>query len=227
MPVFGMLLFAAAAGMLIWKKRKKAGIRLLVLGVFGFAGSPVIFSFINLAPWLIFDTWHGPDGNVYSFVDSSFLQGQTMAITRRIDSSFLWHREKVLGCTNGDSPRSWATVIRPAGVEEQGYGQLMYSDSGWLLGMRYDERCYLAYHLPTGLFLGHGDIESISPFLLLDDQTDPNARDVAEMVGRFQPDYPLQVGRPTEHVLQKGLEHPNPKVREISQHLLSIMDNQQ
>ena len=84
---------------------------------------------------------------------------------------------------NGDSPRSWASVIRPVGASDE-YGQL-YLKNGYLIGVRYDNRCYLVYNLESGTAYGHGDIESLSPFICLAHGDSPNKLDVQRICERI------------------------------------------
>ncbi|MEM7316700.1 MAG: HEAT repeat domain-containing protein, partial [Planctomycetota bacterium] len=139
---------------------------------------------MNLAPW----TTHGQvttdEGATFVFCDSSFLQGQRLAITQEESSGFLTTSYRVLVDTHGDSPRSWASVIRPGGSVD-GYGQL-YLKNSTLIGVRYDNRCYLAYDLKKKQAYGHGSVESLSPFSCLEGADEANASDIRRTIGRIQ-----------------------------------------
>jgi hypothetical protein len=224
LPWLGLLLLLIAAGVLIKNRKTGPGISVLLLGIFGFILCWAVFIMRNLAPWTVYDTIQTPDGAIYSFVDSSFLQGQNMALARKSADLLVYRKEKVIGTNNGDSPRSWACVIRPLEKAQSDYGCLLYSDSGWLLGMRYDDHCYFAYHIPTDRFLGHGDIEGLSPFLLMKADTAPNPVDVSALMARMKKDGPGGPGCPTELVLRDGLTHPNPRVRTLAQQLLGVAE---
>lgn len=133
-------------------------------------------TFKNLAPW----TTHGEittdDGTTFVFCDSSFLQGQTMAIAEISSKDNLKTTYRVLVDNNGDSPRSWASVVRPDGATDE-YGQLYLKD-GFLIGVRYENKCYLAYDLGNNTAYGHGDIELLSPFVCLSANDVPNSIDI-------------------------------------------------
>ena len=137
----------------------------------------------NLGPWTTHGSLVADDGATYVFCDSSFLQGQVMAITERTSSGIYKSKYRVLVDTNGDSPRSWASIIRPDGSTDE-YGQL-YFKNGYLLGVRYDNRCYLAYELASSTPYGHGDIESISPFICLSAGDTPNKIDLERTCDRI------------------------------------------
>lgn len=137
----------------------------------------------NLGPWTTHGSLVADDGATYVFCDSSFLQGQVMAITERTNSGFCKSTYRVLVDTNGDSPKSWASIIRPDGSNDE-YGQL-YFKNGFLLGVRYDNRCYLAYELASRTPYGHGDIESISPFICLSAADTPSKVDLERIRDRI------------------------------------------
>ncbi|MHC4179113.1 MAG: hypothetical protein ACYSWU_16490 [Planctomycetota bacterium] len=77
---------------------------------------------------------------------------------------------------NGDSPRSWASLIRPDKCSDK-YGQL-YLCNDFLIGVRYDNRCFLAYDLRNKQAYGHGKIETLSPFVCLTPNDSPSNVDV-------------------------------------------------
>lgn len=137
----------------------------------------------NLAPWTYYGTIATDDGRTFHFCESSFLQGQTMTIAEIADNNNLKTTLRVLAHNNGDSPRSWASVIRPNGAIDA-YGQL-YLKHGFLIGFRFDHHCYLAYDLRTGKSYGHGDIELLSPFLCLEASDVPNAIDIQRTCDRI------------------------------------------
>ena len=175
----------------------------------------------------------GTDGYVYSFMDYSFMQGQTMKLVRERNSQGRTTEEE-LGSTNGDSPRSWASVIRPKGAPDDDYGQLYLNPDGVILGIRYDNHCYFAYDTESGKFSGCDVIKSLSPFLLIEADTELHepdilatileavkASDFYEKNPEWQQHYSLS-GCPKKETLIKGLEHPNERVRELSKQLLEI-----
>ena len=82
----------------------------------------------------------GPDGYTYCFMNYSMLQAQEMKLVRKKGSV-----SEEIGSNNGDSPRSWASVIRPQGALDDDYGQLYISPEGMILGIRYENKCYFAY----------------------------------------------------------------------------------
>jgi hypothetical protein len=183
------------------------------------------FAAVAMDPWVHASTWtdHGrvttPDGETYVFMDSSFLQGQTMAIARLRHEDATRRVVETLGTTNGDSPRSWASVIRP-GDSPDGYGQLYRSGCGLIVGLRSDNHAYLAYDPVGHRFYGHGAIESLSPFLLLGAGDSLNQKDVAALRQLLRERPAAGPGTPSEAALRDGLEHPNQEVRALASELI-------
>lgn len=138
----------------------------------------------NLGPWTIHGDLTTDDGRTFVFCDSSFLQGQVMAIAEIAGRDALKTTYRVLVDNNGDSPRSWASVIRTEGASDK-YGQLYFKD-GLLIGVRYENRCYLAYDLAKRKRYGHGDVETLSPFVCLSDSDVLNRADVQRTCERIK-----------------------------------------
>lgn len=130
----------------------------------------------NLAPWTVHGQVETHDGSRYVFCDMSFLQGQAMAIAEITGVGPLKTSYRVLVDNNGDSPRSWASLVRPDASLDK-YGQLYFCNN-FLVGVRYDNRCYLAYDLKNKHAFGYGKIEKLSPFICLDDADKPSAIDI-------------------------------------------------
>src|SRR5262249_23592679 len=106
-----------------------------------------VFSFLrNPAPWAIQREIQSPEQETYLFVESSFLQGQTLVLARLRVETFFTRTMDVLVETNGDSPRSFLRIVRPAGAEDN-YGQLYVTPGRFLLGLRTENRCFMAYDL--------------------------------------------------------------------------------
>lgn len=195
-----------------------------LFAVFGFFISCFLHFMHDPAPWTEHGRIQDMKGNVYVFCDSSFLQGQTMALTKVIGSTDFTTSYKVLGTNNGDSPRSFLTIVRPSNSIES-YGQLYLANNQWLLGVRYDNHCYLAYDLVNQKFYGHGDIEKLSPFLALEATQQLNSADVAKIVKLLQEASAYQDGRPSKAGIEQGLNHPNPEVRKVAGEWLALLSN--
>jgi len=144
----------------------------------------ICHSMNNLGPWTTYGRVLSEDGNEYVFCDSSLLQGQLMAIGEVTQQGIFKTKFKVLVSNNGDSPRSWASVIRPDSPNDS-YGQL-YLKNGFLLGIRYDNKCYLAFDLENQTAIGHGAIETISPFVSLSANDVPSAADIERVCHRIR-----------------------------------------
>jgi len=216
------------------------GVITIMIAVGGYFASHVVAFLRNPAPWTTEAEIVAPDGNTYYFMDSSLLQGQTMAIAKLESKGVLTHRVNVLGTNNGDSPRSYASLVRPAGAPSHDYGQLYVTDLGMVIGIRYDNKCYLAYDTISDKFYGHGDVEEISPFVLIRPNTLMHQADVEAIIeevkrganflstdadiripAKYLAGYTLP-GYPRAQTLIDGLSHANPTVQELSRRILDI-----
>lgn len=216
---------------------------LLVLAVFPFAAARAMFA--DVAPWRLYGSLTASDGQTYWFCDSSFLQGQTMALVRMEDQRWFGSRYRALGDTNGDSPRFYATLIRPAQPgpapgspdfaqvpmspigdpkEPPGsYGRLVQDQAGTIYGLRSGTHCYFTFDPPSQRFVAQESVWSTSPFALLNADDEPWEGDVRELTERIKKGRPNTSGVPTRSALQDGLQHPNPRVRAIAAELLRAM----
>lgn len=171
----------------------------------------------SLAPWIVCSTCIGPDGKTLAFMDSSFLQGQTIALGREDGDGWLYKNSDILGDTNGDSPRSYALIVRPTDKVRTTYGQLHLSSGGLLLGIRHNNRCYFAYDFSSRRFVGYGDVEELSPFLLVDVVSRLYDTDVQTLFRSTDVQF---VGLPTRQVLLDAMSHQNHEVRQLARLLL-------
>ena len=216
----GCMLAMLVVSAVCWKKKLRR--QFVVSLAIGLSAFPVaaIFRFTDsLAPWTVCSTCRGPDGQDYTFMDSSFLQGQTLALGRATADSLLYKNFDILGDTNGDSPRSYALMVRPTDKVRTTYGQLHLSDTGTLLGIRNFNRCYFAYDFSTKRFLGHGDIEGVSPFLLVEPGSRLYRVDVETLLEK--PDV-QPIGLPSKQVLLDATGHTHPEVRQVAAQLLKL-----
>lgn len=190
--------------------RRRTVLSLTALGASGLCVVAPCAAFAqNLAPW-----GTGPEaiddaGRRYHFGESSFLQGQTLAIIRYRDENAFYRHYDVLVETTGDSPRSYLRIVYPAG-QPRIPGRVFFVD-GWLISLRNDNNSsYMAYDLKTGRAYGYGAIEELSPFLALDgdDELDPD--DCAAFLNESAA--PAK-GYPTTDAIRTGLDHKNAHVR--------------
>jgi hypothetical protein len=197
-----------------------------VLAIGGMPASYLTCAIRNLGPWTPQRSVTATDDHLYSYVESGFLQGQTLAIGRDEGSGRFYHQYRLMGDTNGDSPRLWIPLVRPAGVNDDEYGQLYCSDSGVVVGLRYENHCFMAYDVHTDQFFGHlsngatGDeITAISPFILIGPDTQLHQPDVARIF-KMRSDPAHTEGVVSGAALQQALDHPNPAVRKLARQLL-------
>ena len=226
---FVLLLLLGILGLTI-KKFSAAGLALLIALV-GFPASCGKSVINNLSPWTTEAEIKGPDNQTYYFMDSSFMQGQTIAIARLKEHTWFTRRMEVVGTTNGDDPRSWASVIRPAGAPVADYGQLYLSaDKTMLIAITGGVACFMSYSFPSNHFRGNSeeendDIKGISPFILIGGDTEMNAADVKRITDLVNSHTKKNNdnGYPKLKVLEGDLNHPNVKVRSLASELIRII----
>ena len=147
-----------------------------------------------------------------------------MALTVAGNSGTLYHRYEVLGATNGDSPRSWMMVVRPSSfkmpAKSDPYGMIAFSPDGKVLGLRYSNHCYMMWDASESRFYGHGDIETISPFVLIryeDDLYEPDVESLLKLLRERE----AGPGVPSRETLTEALDHKNPNVRGLTRDILA------
>lgn len=170
-------------------------------------------TFANLAPWQTMGSTQDHLGNQYYFLESSFLQGQTLALARHRSHSFLRDEYEVLATTNGDSPRNYLNVVRPADLPN-GYGQVLISKDEWLVGLRYDNQMYLAYNLNSRSRYVGPRLYTLSPFLLIDSSSEMNRLDVEQVLNSG---IGSGVGQPRLKSILTELNSTNPVVASLAQ----------
>lgn len=155
--------------------RRRTVLSLTAVGAWGLCMIAPFVAFIrNPGPWGVGPEATDDAGGRYQFGESSFLQGQTLALMRVRDEDNFYRHYDVLVTTGGDSPRSYLRIVYPAG-QPKVPGRVFFVD-GWLISLRNDNnRSYMAYDLRTDRAYGSGEIENLSPFLALgeDDELDP------------------------------------------------------
>lgn len=173
--------------------------------------------------WTAHDRLTGPDEATYVFLDTSFLQGQVMALGRERPAGLVRRTFDVVGSNNGDWPRSWAPVVRPADRAHEAYGQLYLSEAGMVVGIRHGYCCFLAYDTRTARFYGHGDVEDLSPFVLIGPGTTMHQADVSAILSGANPCGGPASGRPKPETLEEALNHPNAEVRQAARKMLDAL----
>ena len=175
--------------------------------------------FNNLGPWTVYQSYTVSSNETYAFLSSEFLQGQRLVIARLKEQSSFQSVYRGLVTTNGDSPRSWVFVVRPDDCRE-GYGQVYVTDR-YIVGVRYENRCYMAYDRILNKPIGPDDVEAVSPFICLADDDLPHLPDVQTIVDNVPSDATYHRRLPTRQAVEQGLKHPNPGVREVAEQILA------
>lgn len=106
----------------------------LLQGAFGHAGD-----------WVREAEMTGPDGGTYCYMSYFFWQAKNLAFCRVVGQTRYLEKMEVLGTTNYDSPRMYASIVRPAREGEDRFDPLLKTDSGMVLGFLTNTNCYFAY----------------------------------------------------------------------------------
>lgn len=178
----------------------------------------------NLAPWHYGPSIQGPNGQIYYVMESSFLQGQSLVLAKLEQQTWLTKTSRALVETNGDSPQSWQTIVRPATSNDDGGLTAAISPTGLLCGFRYHDRCFFAFDLNAETRYGRNGIRGVSPFVLLDADTplhEPDVERIAKRIRDHEPQWSNN-GIPKIEQLENGLNHPNPAVKAVAKRLLDI-----
>lgn len=183
--------------------------------------------FGSYVPWIVADEIDGPDGRRYALLDHSFLQGQTTVLAQRRSASFASRTFEVLVVGHTDSPREFASVVRPEGGPLR---NVYVSPDGVVVGL-WGTSAYVAAEVHGGSTWAGMTIGELSPFLLLG--TDDRGRDAdlaaiaADVASgcafRMEhPDWPMDhaEGVPTEASLLDALGHANPWVRAAARRII-------
>ena len=103
----------------------------------------VVISFLmEPAPWSVGPEITDDAGRHYAFGESSFLQGQSLALVRYRNENTWYRTYDVLVVTNGDNPSHYLKIVRPAGMPKED-GQVYFAD-GWIIAVRFGNRSYTA-----------------------------------------------------------------------------------
>lgn len=211
----GSLVGLFVVGIVALARRLWALGAVLLAGLFALFCAWVVVTVLTVfdAPWLVVDQCKGPDGKQYAYLYYGVLQAQRLVLARQ-SSQDGWHTTyEVLGETNGDSPRSWTAVVRPADCDG-GEGRLLAGPDGWLVGLRYDNRCYFAYEVRTGKYLAREGVKEISPLILIGADTKPLGRDVKAILAGGEM-VPGKSGLGVAELRAEAARHSNTKIRKL------------
>ena len=71
--------------------------------------------------------------------------------------------------------------MRPANLPN-GYGEVLVSKDGWLVGLRFDNQMYLAYNVNSRTAYAGPRLYTLSPFLVIDNSIEMNKLDVDQVL---------------------------------------------
>jgi hypothetical protein len=222
---------------------RRRGLQTAVLALFVFGPFSECARFASdPAPWQEYSTLEHPSGRRFAFVESSFMQGQLLAVAR-VDSQRWYGTDyTAVVLTNGDSPRSYVSLVRPDKLDDPRYGQLQLLRDGRIVAVRSRNHAYMAFDPGSGQHWDHESIYELSPFVMLDAHARLSAKDMAltteEIVNRCTSytderawlaeavERGSMSGVPSARLLRSELDHLNPAVRIAAQQLLDKLQEQ-
>lgn len=221
MNIAGLGCLISLGVLFVWCLFRRAGVQAaLAVCVAGLGPVAVVVALIvDSAQWQIHGEARTADGTTYCYAESSgYLHADTLILTRVQSETLFTRTLDPLVATQGDSPRSFLRIVRPAGCADE-YGQVRLTESGWVLGLRSENRCFFAYDRNTGQAHGYGAVEQLSPFVELTDTDEMHEPDVASIASAMAAR--RQMGAPTKDALREALGHANPHVRKAAAQLLT------
>ncbi|MEG3617587.1 hypothetical protein V5T82_03875 [Magnetovibrio sp. PR-2] len=192
------------------------------LALFVFVIYPVsTFFFLFMIPdkWEYGHSLEDTQGNLYTYLDRSFLQGQSIMLGRLRSRSIFFDDYEILLRTNGDAPRTYVQIVRPWQYEND-YWHLHLTHTGFIIGLRGGGEMYFAYDINTGQAYDASNVQKLSPFLALTDADDYNERDFWLLVKRGLGERELLEGQARRDVVEHDLQNPHKLVRNLAHKVL-------
>jgi len=165
------------------------------------------------------------DGETYFILrKEEFLVGSGEALGRLTSRSPFHQSFEVLGENPPHDMPNWAPVVRPVTPVSYATYRLVVTPDGELLLLAHGRQCHMHYDPKTGTFCGDGELDWISPFILIDETAELASADVDKIIESIRSDWEDDPGRPKRETLVKALEHPDPYVRDAAQKMLEAFD---
>jgi len=171
--------------------------------------------------WRIVDRATAPDGKEYVLLSFRLWVAHSRILARPEADTPYRSVYRVLGENDSEWP-SFASIVRPVEVAANSTKRIYFAPDGLVLATAGGNECELAFDPQTGICWADGFIEGLSPFVLLDQNTEPFAEDVAAIESRLKNTVPDDAGFPYRAVLVAGRTHPNLAVRELSAQWLRL-----
>jgi hypothetical protein len=220
---------------------RRHGFRAAVAALFVFAPFAECARFASdPAPWRAYGALQHPTGARYVYLESSFLQGQLLTISRVDVEHWYGTDYTALELTNGDWPRSYISLVRQDTTNDRGYGQLLLAADSRIVAVRSSNHAYMALDPVSGRSWSHEAIYELSPFIMLDDRARTSRADVAQTVSTITElcsgyredrarlaesvEHGSISGVPSRRVLRAELTNPNASVRGAAQQLLATLE---
>ncbi len=168
--------------------------------------------------WLKGDTITGPDGYTYCLLhESGLMQDPSVKLIRTKDIKAEDTFEELgQNCLEF----SWLSIIRPANRVKDNQSQLYMTSTNTIVAIPYFNKAVFAYSINENHCYGSGEIDTQSPFMLIEKDTPLYEPDIFALILCAAKNWPP--GCPRLDKLQEGLTHPNPEVNKLSKWLLEV-----
>jgi len=188
----------------------------LTLSVCGTPVSGLAHCGTNVLFWHTVDSVKAQDGNTYSYMASTILQGRRLCLARQDNPGLFTTKMRVLDCSGGDG----LIMVRSARDAKKGSGQVLVCGNHVVVFLEGCE-AYMAFDMKTKRRLSGRRLAHLSPFLCVGATSDLAQADVEALqtaVSGQQEDN-FDTVYPDHDSLRLGINHPNPKVRKLAREL--------
>jgi hypothetical protein len=169
----GLLILYATSAAVLWCKRFRAGIILLGLSV---CACPVSFLQAvaeNYGRWFVRDCVLAPDGRQYYLLEVGDVDHDTRTIARTRTSGFFFDSVDLLDPDCHYYNIGAMRIVIPPTPPPCSHG-LLYATSKYVVGLSEGDTAYIVFDLSRNHYYTQEEVITLSPSLLLDDETPAN-----------------------------------------------------
>jgi hypothetical protein len=130
-------------------------------------------------PWAVHGSASDSQGNTYFFLSREAPLMYPIALAKLESRGFLGSSFRILAEAEMKLMEP-TRIIRPEGSGDS-FGQVYVTSRGLVLGVAYENHCFLAYDSKTGSAYGPGAVLRLSPDVLIEDGVRPNPKDLEDL----------------------------------------------
>jgi hypothetical protein len=199
--------------------------RFLGVILVAFAFAFVFAALLHGSCWKMIDSVRADDGRQYALLcKDRFLVEHGEILARPTGRSPFHQSFEVLGENPPRETRDWVPVVRPANSIGYTTYRLAATPGGALVLLVLGTQCQMYYDPKSGKFFGDGQLDWLSPFILIDETAELASDDVKRVIESIRAHRKHDRGRPKRETLVEALEHPNPNVRAAARKMLDAFE---